>query len=562
MTPELHQVGRFPGQVRHLCWWQRCRFAKWHTNQSVDSTPVAAYIRKVRTASGATAVQIAAKQGRRDKVLEHLGSAHTDSELAALLETAREKLLAGQQQLDLDLGANTGGSATINGKRSRWLIEVIETAWRHLGFDVVDNEAFFQLVAARIVEATSVADAGRVLGEIGIAPAHRNTFVRTLRRCTAHGYRDDIARRCFEHAAEASDLNLLLYDVTTLYFEAEKEDELRKVGYSKERRVDPQIVVGLLVDRNGFPLEIGCFEGNHAETRTIVPIVRQFQERHNIEDVEMVIAADAGMLSASNLKDLDAAGLKFIVGSRVMKAPADLASHFHWNGDVFTDGQVIDTVTPRHAKSVVNDITRRSEPVWDPADTSAWRAIWAYSKKRAVRDNQTLNAQEARAREVIDGTRAARSPRFVKTTAKGKSLDAEGIARARSLVGLKGYVTNLPVSLMNPYEVMEKYHDLWQVEQSFRMSKTDLRARPIFSHTRDSIEAHLTIVFAALAISRYLQAETGMSIRRIVRSLRPLQEITVTIAGHAHTALDPLTDDAASILDSLEIPNPRSGLAH
>ncbi|UIR35110.1 IS1634 family transposase [Rhodococcus sp. DMF-1] len=206
-----------------------------------------------------------------------------------------------------------------------------------------------------------------------------------------------------------------------LVFRSGEEDELRKVGYSKERRVDPQIVVGLLVDRTGFPLEIGCFEGNHAETRTIVPIVRQFQARHNIEGVEMVIAADAGMLSATNLKDLDAAGLKFIVGSRVTKAPADLASHFHWNGDVFTDGQVIDTVTPRHAKSTVNDLTRRSEPVWEPADTTAWRAIWAYSTKRALRDNQTLNAQETRAREVVDGTRAARAPRFVKSTAKGKS---------------------------------------------------------------------------------------------------------------------------------------------
>ncbi|RZL63719.1 MAG: IS1634 family transposase, partial [Rhodococcus sp. (in: high G+C Gram-positive bacteria)] len=202
---------------------------------------MAAYIRKVRTASGATAVQIAAKQGRRDRVLEHLGSAHTDSELAALLETAREKLLAGQQELDLDLGTTTSGAPTITGKRSRWLIEVIDTAWRRLGFDVVDNDAFFQLVVARTVEGTSVADAGRVLGEIGIAPAHRNTFVRTLQRCTAHGYRDDIARRCFEHAAAAGDLNLLLYDVTTLYFEAEKEDDLRRVGYSKERRVDPQI---------------------------------------------------------------------------------------------------------------------------------------------------------------------------------------------------------------------------------------------------------------------------------------------------------------------------------
>ncbi len=139
---------------------------------------------------------------------------------------------------------------------------------------------------------------------------------------------------------------MLLYDVTTLYFEAEKEDDLRKVGYSKERRVDPQIVVGLLVDRTGFPLEIGCFEGNKAETTTIVPMIRQFQARHDIEDVEMVVAADAGMLSATNLKDLDDAGLKFIVGSRVTKAPADLQNHFHWNGDVFTDGQTIDTVTP------------------------------------------------------------------------------------------------------------------------------------------------------------------------------------------------------------------------
>lgn len=199
------------------------------------------------------------------------------------------------------------------------------------------------------------------------------------------------------------------------------------------------------------------------------------------------------------------------------------------------------------------------------SDTAAWRAVWAYSTKRAVRDNQTLNAQEARAREVIDGTRAARTPpRFVKTTTKGKSLDADALARARSLIGLKGYVTNLPVSLMNPREVMEKYHDLWHVEQSFRMSKTDLRARPIFSHTRESIEAHLTIVFTALAISRYLQDATGgMSIRKIVRTLRPLQEVTITIAGHEHTAFDPLTDDAASILDSLSIANPpRSGLAH
>lgn len=182
-------------------------------------------------------MQIAAKQDRRDKVLEHLGSAHTDSELAALLETARTKLLAGQQELNLDLGT-TSSAPTITGKRSRWLIEVIAAAWRRLGFDVIDNDAFFQLVAARLVEPTSVADAGRVLREIGIAPAHRNTFVRTLQRCTGHGYRDDIARRCFEHAATAGDLNLLLYDVTVrreaLAVRAEVRDLCLEPGRSQE----------------------------------------------------------------------------------------------------------------------------------------------------------------------------------------------------------------------------------------------------------------------------------------------------------------------------------------
>ncbi len=91
---------------------------------------------------------------------------------------------------------------------------------------------------------------------------------RTLVRAQEGGYRDRVATACFEHAASSGDVSLVLYDVTTLYFEAEKEDDLRKVGYSKERRVNPQIVVGLLVDRAGFPLEIGCFAGNKAECDT------------------------------------------------------------------------------------------------------------------------------------------------------------------------------------------------------------------------------------------------------------------------------------------------------
>ena len=107
----------------------------------------------------------------------------------------------------------------------------------------------------------------------------------------------------------------------------------RRRHNSKERRVDPQVLVGLLVDRAGFPLHVCCFEGNKAETATMLPIIRQFQDRHSIE--AMVVVADAGMPSAANLRELDEAGLRFIVGSRVTKAPIDLASHFRWHGDAF-----------------------------------------------------------------------------------------------------------------------------------------------------------------------------------------------------------------------------------
>lgn len=515
-------------------------------------------------------MQIAERRDGRDVVLEHVGTAHDEAELAALMAVARSKLYPGQGELPLEglVGTRAGepaGPTVITSKSNAVLWQVLRTGYDRLGFDAVGDEAFAQLVLARIVEPTSKADSLRVLDDLGIPHASLRTMFRSLRRAQDRDYRGSLAEACFAHAVTAGDVSLCLYDVTTLYFEAENEDPdvggkpgLRKVGYSKERRVDPQVVVGLLVDRRGFPLEIGCFEGNKAETSTIGPIVQQFQARHGIAD--MVVVADAGMLSAGNLKELDDAGLRFIVGSRVTKAPKDLEAHFRWHGDAFTEGQIIDTITPRDQRGTrvktagASDPLVKAEPVWDPAvHQRSWRAVWAYSQKRSVRDNKTLTAQENKARAVVDGERAAKAPRFVKTTNGARSLDEAALARARRLVGLKGYVTNIPSIVMSPHEVIESYHDLWRVEQSFRMSKTDLRARPMFHHTRDAIEAHLTVVFAALAVARHLQEATGLSIRKIVQTLRPLQQISVRIAGHEHLANDPLTPAAAEILHALGI---------
>jgi hypothetical protein len=568
------------------------------------------FIRRVRTASGATAVQIAEYVGGRQRIVKHVGSAHTDAELGVLMARARALLEpSGQEALDLGVeptplvaallpapappglftatdsarGAAPAraGAARVVSTDARVLFEALAGVYSALGFDAVGDEVFRDLVLARVVEATSLLDTARVLTELGRRPASYATMKRTLTRAVATptsdgtdartgdtkaadgapgrvgSYRDQIAALCFNHAVTSGDVSLVLYDTTTLYFEAEFEDDLRKVGYSKERRVDPQVVVGLLVDREGFPLEVGCFEGNCAETTTIVPIVKAFAARHQL--AEMVVVADAGMLSAKNLTDLDAEHLRFIVGSKVTKAPMDLASHFRWNGDAFTDGQVIDTITPRVAprggRPGENDPAVRGEPVWDPrAHPKSWRAVWAYSAKRAARDGKTLTAQENRAKAVVAGEKSARTPRFVKTTTKGAVLDEAALTRARALVGLKGYVSNIPVALMPASEVIASYHDLWHVEQSFRMSKTDLRARPMFHRTMDAIEAHLTIVFTALAVAREAQNRTGLAIRNLVRQLRPLRSATIAINGAVQTIHPAITDHQQALLDALKQP--------
>jgi transposase len=325
----------------------------------------------------------------------------------------------------------------------------------------------------------------------------------------------------------------VLYDCTTLYFETDEEDTLRRVGMSKERRVDPQIQVGLLVDPAGFPLEVHCFEGNKAETHTLIPVLEAFQARHGVTD--MVVVADAGMLSAANLNALEDAGFSFIVGSRISKAPYDLAEHFERHGDYFTDGQILESA---RVMGTGKDARQR-------------RVVYQWSFKRQKRDNRAINKMVERAEKIADGTHRPKKDRFVRIDGAQRGVDWDLVERARQLAGLKGYVSNINPSTMSGQAVISAYHDLWQVERSFRMAKSDLRARPIFHHQRDSIEAHLTIVFAALAISRHLQDATGVSIKKLVRTLRLLRTVQINVGGHIITAAPQITGDARDILDRL-----------
>jgi len=493
-------------------------------------------VRRVRTASGATAVQIVHKRGHVVLGIEHIGSAHDDAQLALLLETAQARLTVGQDMLPIGAAAAGGrpfGVPLVEGTASLIVWETLEAIYEQLGFGQILDNAFKALVLARIIEPTSKADTVRVLAELGVPGPTRVTFMRCLKRVIERDYRTVIATACYTHAVDGGGLAMVLYDLTTLHFETDIEDRLRKVGMSKERRVDPQVTVGLLTTASGFPLDVHVFEGNKAETKTLVPVLTGFAERHHVKDV--IVVADAGMLSAANLLALEEAGFGFIVGSRPTSATDDLAHHFRRHGNAFTDGQTIEATRSMGTGAQARDR----------------RVVYEYSFKRSQHDNRAINKMIERAEAVAAGTRPLKKDRFVKITNTVKDVDWKLVDRARYLAGLKGYVTNIDPTLMDGPQVCVAYHELYQVEKSFRMTKSDLAARPIFHRIRDSIEAHLTIVFAALAISREAQARTGVSIKKIIQTLRPLRSATISLGNQHITAPPRIPDHAQAILDDL-----------
>ncbi len=239
-------------------------------------------------------MQVVHKRGRRVLSMEHLGSAHDDVELAVLLQVAHERIHAGQGQLPLGYdrpGGRPLGGPVVTATPSLVLWEALERVYTDLGFDAIGDRTFKQLVLGRIVEPTSKIDTLRVLEEVGVWTPSISTVKNSLKRVVERGYREQISAACYAHAAPQGRLGAVLYDLTTLYFETPRENALRKVGMSKERRVDPQVTVGLLCDVGGFPLAVHLFEGNKGETKTLIPVLTEFKAAHSAQ--ELIVVADA-----------------------------------------------------------------------------------------------------------------------------------------------------------------------------------------------------------------------------------------------------------------------------
>ena len=493
-----------------------------------------AYVRTVKTGSGATAVQIVHSKRRGSREIEHIGSAHTPADVEVLKTVARQRMHANQDTLDLDDGRLGDDEAPIVSSRARHLWEVLSTAYELLGLDQAcgGDEVFKLLTLARVIEPTSKLDSIRVLTEVGIAAPSYPTIKRRLPVYATPEWRDALASACAAHVG-LGPATLVLYDVTTLYFETDQGDGFREPGFSKERRLEPQITVGLLTDVRGFPLQVHAFDGNTAETKTILPVIQAFAAAHGLPEVTVV--ADAGMLSEANLAVIEDAGLRFIVGARIPDVPYQVSEWRRTHpGEPIGDGQIF--VQPW---------------VMGPTTYPRKRTIfYQYRADRAKRTLKGIDQQIAKAEKAVAGQAAVKRNRFVQLTGATKTINRSLETKARALAGLKGYVTNLQAPTAE--YVLGAYHQLWQIEKSFRMSKTDLRARPIYHHKRDSIEAHLTIVMAALAVSHWLERQTGWSIRKLVKTLRRYRSIAVQTGDHILHAGTPLDDDTRAAVSAVK----------
>lgn len=493
-----------------------------------------AYIRTVNTASGATAVQVVWSWRRGSRSIEHIGSAHDEFELAALKAAAAARLAAGQTELDLGLSDGLEpGTLPITSSQMTPLWDGLCTAYRVLGFESVTkgDNVFRDLVLARIIEPTSKIDAARVLSEVGVEAASYATLKRRLPVYAQPSWRQTLAAATAQHA-RLGPASLVLYDVSTLYFETDAGDGFREPGFSKERRLEPQITLGLLTDATGFPLTVAAFEGNRAETATMLPVINAFKTAHHLSDVTVV--ADAGMISEANQVALQAAGLSFILGSRIPFLP-----------------DVVREWRDKHPEEQIPDQLVLTQP-WPATSSEKSRGIpdrvvhYQFRHDRARRTLRGIDEQVAKAEKAVDGHAPVKRNRFIKLTGATKTVNRELEAKNRALAGWKGYTTNL--TTVTSEFVIDAYHQLWRIEKSFRMSKHDLQARPIYHHTRDSIEAHLSIVVAAMAVSHFIETQTNWSIKKFVRTARRYRTVQIKAGRQILTAADPLPDDLRDAL--------------
>lgn len=467
------------------------------------------FIRQKKNRSGSISVQIISKHNGKYVMEKTIGSSSTSQGVEILIHQARHELSKMQGQIELFTEQSDANIEGFLNTLSNSNIQVIGPElvfgkiYDAIGFQAIKEDLFRHLVIARLAFPLSKLKTIDYLYRFQGVQLNINSIYRFLDKLS-RGLKEQVEQIAYQHTLQLlhNNISIVFYDMTTLYFESSDEDDLRKTGFSKDgKHQNPQIFLGLLVTLGGYAIGYEIFEGNIFEGHTLIPFIEKINGKFNLS--KPVIVADAGLLSKANIAALEEKKYQYILGAKIR-----------------TENQHI-----KH--QILSARLKDGQHLVIKKDLD--RLIVSYSENRAVKDAHSRKRGLQRLEKQIKRGRLTKAHinnkgynKYLKI--KGDvniEIDYQKYEQDGQWDGLKGYITNCK---LRPAMIMENYKHLWQIEKAFRMSKTDLRIRPIYHRLADRIEAHICISFAAYAI--YKDLERALTKEKVPLSLKKAAEQT------------------------------------
>jgi len=448
------------------------------------------FLRKLKSNNGKTYIQVVDKSSGTYKVVKSFGGSDDPEKVQVLQKRAKNWIKKSCGTVELDFSNNDQLIAQVLGSIDKMtcvgLDYLLGRIYHDIGFSKIPDAFFKYLVIARMAYPKSKLKTTQYLLRYHQIDWDEDQVYRYLDKLYAT-QKEMVQQISYEHTLTVLNdtIRVVFYDVTTLYFEIDQEDELRKTGFSKEgKHQHPQIVLGLLVSKNGYPLAYEIFEGNKFEGHTMLPVVDAFKAKYNLQ--QLIIVADSGLLSKANIEELQHKGYEFILGARI-KTEKDSIK------------RKITALNLSNGQSAV--INKQS-----------LKLIITYSDDRAKKDRYNREKGLRRLEKQLNRGKLTKANinnrgynKFLKLEGQITiRIDNEKLENDKKWDGLKGYISNAKLS---KNEIIENYQHLWQIEKAFRIAKSDLKIRPVYHRLQNRIEAHICISFAAYKVYKELERQ-------------------------------------------------------
>jgi transposase len=511
------------------------------------------FLRIKSNKSGNKSIQIIEKTNGQSKVLKTIGCTSDETQLLQLIKEGKQWIsdekkrrhpefdLLGEEHAkqEQEKAEVENFIANIDNILLNGVDLILDKVFDCVGFNRIKDDIFRQLVKSRLSFPSSKAATVEYLKNHFDEDVNLSKIYRYLDKLSDHQHElvQDIS---VKHTMQlfGGKIGILFYDVTTLYFEADKEDELRKTGFSKEgRHSNPQIILGLLVSLNGYPLAYCIHEGNKYEGHTMLPVIEDFVKKYNLEN--FIVVADSGLMNSSNIDELEKSGYQYIIGAKIKSENAAI-------------------------KKLILAQPKIDKQMFEIDKKDGRRLLVGYTSERAKKD--TYNREKGLRRlekSYKSGTLTKENinkrgyNKFLNISKDVEiTIDYEKVIEDAAWDGLKGYLTNTNISTEDVYDA---YHNLWNVEMAFRIAKSKIEIRPMFHFTRRRIEAHICICFVALKVYKELDrrlkiADIRISINKVlnmaatvttIKIKLPLskQIISKTMLMKRHSVIAPLFDE-------------------